>query len=236
MNIELQPAYVLHTRAYRDTSLIVDLLTCDHGRLSVVSRGAKRRKGGVRQLLNPFTPLLISCQGKSSLKTLTAVESQAAIFLSGKFLLSGFYLNELLTRLLPELDPQPEVFELYRDVIVALADGQPLEPSLRHFEFSLLGLLGYDLVFDAEIDSGKPIQVGEHYCYVPEQGFRDCRRDNQLARLYPVFPGEILLSMGRGDFSDGAVKSAAKKLARLALSPLLGDKPLKARELFKPAG
>src|SRR4051812_11493872 len=138
MQIELQPAYILHTRPYRDTSMLVDFITPEFGRITAVARGVRSRKTPKRNLLNPFTRLLISFQGKTDLKLLTHFEAEGTHFtLAAKHLFSGFYLNELLVRLLPDLDAHPEIYSLYEQSLQQLNAQQDLEPILRFFELQL---------------------------------------------------------------------------------------------------
>lgn len=240
MRVELQPAYVLHARDYRDTSLIVDLITPDYGRLAVVARGARGRKGksGVKQLLAPFQPLLISFQGKGDLKTMTAVEPAATTrFLTGKLLYSALYLNELMIRLLLPMDSHPVLYDAYQKTINILADKSSnevdLEPVLRQFELSLLEELGYGLCFDVDVETSLAIEGQSLYCYIPESGFICC--DEPVNGQYQglVIKGEVLQAIAELDFSNIEVRRAAKQLTRLALTPLLGNKPLKSRELFR---
>ena len=241
--VELQPAFVLHSRDYRDTSLIVDLLTPDYGRISVVARGARGRKGrsSIKQLLAPFQALLISCQGKGELKTLTGIEAAGApVFLHGNILYSGFYINELLMRLLLPMDAHPTIYAAYQQALAGLtvlnrkqadAADLPLEPVLRQFELTLLEALGYGLEFSVDGETGAPIAEESLYYLVPDTGFVCCDGDIYRQRQLAVFSGGLLHRIGRREFSDVDVRRAAKLLLREALKPLLGVKPLKSREL-----
>ena len=237
MRIELQPAFVLHAKAYRDTSLIVDLLTPDYGRLAVVAKGARGRKGkSTKQQLTPFQPQLISCLGKGELKTLTAVEPAGVpLFLSGKNLYSALYLNELLMRLLLPMEPHPAIYDAYSRALGGLAEVSEaaLEPLLRRFELLMLEELGYAPCFDTDAGSGEPMLAQQGYVFVAETGFVAA----DLSDSASPFLGEHLLAMSRLDFSDPGVRRAAKRFCRMALRALLGEKPLRSRELFaKPPG
>jgi DNA repair protein RecO (recombination protein O) len=151
-NIELQPAYVLHTREYRDTSLLVDFLTLDYGLLRVVARGVRGKKSNRRALLQALQPLLVSTSGRGELQTLTAVEAAAPVFqLHGERLFSVLYINEILTRLLQPGQAHPEIYRLYQSSLVALLNNTLIECALRRFEYQLLFELGYgpDLSYDA---------------------------------------------------------------------------------------
>jgi len=250
VRVEFQPAYVLHTRPYRDTSLLLDLLTPDWGRLSAVAKGVRRGKSQRRPLLNPFIPLLVSFQGRSNLQTLTGVEADGPGHrLQGLGLYSGFYLNELLVRLLGEWDASPAIYRDYQRVMQRLSQltqGSPgpdetstnsPEPILRLFEWNLLSHLGYGINFNREAETGAEIQAASLYRFDPEAGFigpqtvdPDTLDSTTRASL---FRGEDLLACDREDFSNSQTRVAAKRLSRLMLQPLLGSKPLKSRDLFK---
>lgn len=239
MRIEFQPAYVLHTRPYRDTSLLLDLLTPDLGRVGAVAKGVRRGKSQRRPLLNPFTPILVSLQGRSSLKTLTAVEANGrGHHLSGLTLYSGFYVNELLVRLLGELDPNPDIFDDYQWTLEALSainaeTNRSPEPLLRQFEWRFLESLGYGIGFDQEADTGNPINPAVSYRFDPEAGFSPAEESQTQANSPQLFLGRDLLACANTDFSNPQTLTTAKRLSRLMLQPLLGGKPLKSRELFR---
>lgn len=235
MRLELQPAFILHTRPYRDTSLLIDFFTPDHGRLSAVARGMRQRKSTTRALLNPFTRLLISLQGKSELKLLTAVEADNQFFsLQGEYLYSGLYLNELLLRSLPLADPHQQLFTHYAQSLQALQAQQILEPILRCFELDLLNELGYGVDFEHDALTGAAIMAECNYVFESEQGFIRVEDLNHVgARL--VLAGRTLLDIAQRDFSSVAVHSGSKQLCRQLLKPLLGHRPLRSRELFVQA-
>ena len=227
---EHQPAYILHTRPYRDTSMLVDFLTPEFGRITAVARGVRSRKTPKRNLLNPFTRLLISFQGKTDLKLLTHFEAEGAHFaLTAKHLFSGFYLNELLERLLPELDAHPEIYKLYEQSLQALSAQQDLEPVLRCFEFQLLHELGYGIDFEVDAKSGDAISAQVNYCLDPSQGVYFAHAD---VPLHFQFCGAHINAIAQCDFSLPEVKQTAKRISRILLKPLLGSKPLMSRELF----
>ncbi|MBU3069920.1 DNA repair protein RecO [Aestuariicella sp. G3-2] len=229
MRVELQPGYILHSRPFRDTSLILDCLTEDYGRLSLIAKGARSAKSRQRQLCQPFTPLLLSWQGKSSLKTLTSIESrQLPLGLKGEFLFSGLYLNELLTRLVPEQDSCPEIYQSYEVALGQLADMLPLEPVLRAFELRMLEDLGYHLDLSRDAD-GLDLRAEEMYQWWPEQGWR-LASDTLTAQS---FPGVHLQAMREGDFQDPQTQRSAKVLTRILFKPLLGERPLQSRKLFQ---
>lgn len=233
MRVDLQPAFVLHTRPYRDTSMLVDLLTPDFGRLAIIAKGVRRGKSSRRALLNPFNALLVSFQGKGGLKLLTSVEPGAGSFrLEGASLYSGFYLNELLIRLLAEQDPQERIYRRYYATLEALAAGADLEPLLRQFEFGLLADMGYGLDVAVDAESGAPVVDEHRYRLDVEQGLRAVGSGSELESKQPLYLGSELKAIAAGDFSRSETRSQAKRLTRAMLAPLLGDKPLKSRDLF----
>lgn len=230
--VQLQPAFVLHTRPYRDTSLLVEALTRDYGRLTLVARGQRQSRQKARRPVQAFTPLLISWQGKTDLKTLTAAESSSTTsFLGGAYLYSGLYANELLMRLVPQGDAHEGIFEAYRNLLAGLVSGQELQVVLRQFEFRLLEDLGYGLDLSADANTGAAIMPEQVYHYVSDVGFLGVDGNSQQATS--GFLGKDLLAIASGDYAQKETLRAAKRLARLALAPHLGNKPLKSRELFR---
>tara|TARA_R110000868_G_scaffold6865_5_gene38045 strand:+ start:29920 stop:30606 length:687 start_codon:yes stop_codon:yes gene_type:complete len=224
MSFDLQPAYVLHSRPYRDSSALVDLLTLREGMQRVVWRGAKRGKGIKPQ---PFTPLLLSLYGRGDLKTLRQAEVAGGhVRLQGEALFSGLYLNELLVRLLSGGDPQTLLFAAYQTALEQLAAERAVEPVLREFEWQLLSLLGYG--FSLQTDAlGEPLSCAALYLWDAEQGLQ--RTESQKPGL---LPGAGLLAMSSGDWQHPAALHTAKRLMRKALAVHLGDRPLMSRQLF----
>ena len=236
MRINLQPAYILHSRPYRDSSLLLEVFTAEHGRISLVGRGSRRRArgGSTGALLQPFTPLLVSFSGRSELRTLTAVEAVGmVIFLRGDSLYSGLYLNELLMRLLHRHDPHQTLFALYGQALQDLASSNPPDATLRQFEFRLLDDLGYGFELAAEGGSGEPVRADGWYHFNPDVGLVAGEQGSDPAQ--PTFHGADLLEMAVGKF-DGGVRLTAKRLMRQALAQHLGAAPLKSRDLFRGRG
>jgi DNA repair protein RecO (recombination protein O) len=217
------PAFVLHSRAYRESSALVDLLT-PQGRWRVVMRSARGKAGS---LVRAFVPLEVELRGRGELKTIGRLETAGiAHFLQGYELFSGLYLNELLIRLLPAEDPHPELFEHYQLTISALAAKRPLEPLLRAFEWRLLDELGYGFALDHDAH-GQPVDAATLYRLQADAGFEP------VLQLQPgVFQGRDLLAMATADWEAPGALAAAKRLMRQALAPHLGGKPLVSRELF----
>ena len=224
-----QRGFVLHRRAYSETSLLVDVFTEDTGRLSLLAKGARARRSAWKSVLQPFTPLLLRWSGKSGLKILTKAEPAAITLpLQQTALYSGFYINELICRVLEQETAQPQLFQDYLRCLTELA-GTPLavEPVLRRFEFQLLQSLGYGVDFLHCAGSGQPIDENMTYRYREEQGFMASLIKDNL-----TFYGRDLLAFEQRRFDDSTVLQAAKRFTRLALKPYLGSKPLKSRELF----
>lgn len=224
-----QRGFVLHRRAYSETSLLVDVFTEDTGRLSLLAKGARARRSAWKSVLQPFTPLLLRWSGKSGLKILTKAEPAAITLpLQQTALYSGFYVNELICRVLEQETAQPQLFQDYLRCLTELA-GAPLavEPVLRRFEFQLLQSLGYGVDFLHCAGSGQSIDENMTYRYREEQGFMASLIKDNL-----TFYGRDLLAFEQRRFDDSTVLQAAKRFTRLALKPYLGSKPLKSRELF----
>ncbi|MFN7098647.1 MAG: DNA repair protein RecO, partial [Gammaproteobacteria bacterium] len=148
----LEPAYILHYRAYRDTSLIVEFFTKQHGRITAVAKAARSSRSPWRGLLSPGIPLLITCVGKHELLTLTQAEPDGSpLMLQGKALFSLFYVNELVMHLLHRFDSHVQLYEQYAQTLTQLATASQIEIPLRIFEWKLLQELGYGLALDKDI-------------------------------------------------------------------------------------
>ncbi len=227
--ISLQPAFILHAKPYRDSSLLVDLLTHNYGRISGIARqvrGAKTRKA----LVQSFAPLLVSWAGKTELMSIGQIESNGIPYhLTGTTLISGFYLNELLVRLLYRYDPHPNLFVAYQTALIKLQNGENPESVLRLFECELIAELGYGLQFNQEAITQLEILPEKFYRFDHEHGFVLCEQMNSQQIL---FRGKSLLALHRQNLNDIEDLQAAKRLLRLVLAPLLGNKPIKSRELF----
>lgn len=231
MRISLQPAFILHHRPYRESSLIIDFLTQEYGRISLIARGVRVARSKNRSILQSFVPLFVSWQGKSELMTLTGVEASEPPFrLRGNCLLSGFYLNEILMRVLHKHDPYTALYSLYDDTLRALQREGLQQKILRLFEKKLLEELGYGLQLQYDILTGKPLVAEERYRFHPEQGFKLCQGNEALPEW--TFLGKSLLALLAEDFNEVDCLRDAKRLMRLAFLPLLGSKPLQSRKLF----
>ncbi len=227
--IDHQPAYLLHAYPWRETSLIVEALTRDHGRVAMVARGARRPRSVLRGVLLGFVPLELSWFGQGELRTLARAEwlgGQA--LLTGQALMCGYYLNELLLRLSARDDAHPAIFELYRDTLRLLAAGASFEPLLRSFEAGLLRELGYGVQYDVESQTGAPLMPQATYTYIIERGVVPGALAGgvQLA-------GKVLLDIAAGDYSDPRTLAGAKALMRHLINHQLGGEPLESRRVWK---
>ncbi|UAX42104.1 DNA repair protein RecO [Pasteurella canis] len=224
-----QRGFVLHRRAYSETSLLVDLFTEETGRVTVLAKGARSKRSSLKGVLQPFTPLLLRWTGRAELKTLTKVEPAAiALPLQHVALYSGFYINELISRVLEPETAYPQLFQDYLHCLTELARApQQVEPSLRYFEFQLLQTLGYGVDFCHCAGSGEVVDENMTYHYREEKGFIASLIKDNL-----TFYGRELLAFEARQFNNAATLQAAKRFTRIALKPYLGNKPLKSRELF----
>ncbi|WP_239954165.1 DNA repair protein RecO [Pantoea sp. Z09] len=225
-----QRAFVLHSRPYSETSLLLDLFSESHGRVRVLAKGARARRSQLKGTLQPFTPLLVRWTGRGDVKTLTKAEAVSlALPLSGITLYCGLYVNELVARVLEQEFPFSELFFDYLNCLQTLAaDNSSPEPALRRFELALLGHLGYGVDFLHCAGSGEPVADAMTYSYREEKGFIASLVAGQRS-----FTGRQLRALWERDFPDADTLRAAKRFTRIALKPYLGGKPLKSTELFR---
>ncbi|MEN8177789.1 MAG: DNA repair protein RecO [Pseudomonadota bacterium] len=228
----LQPCFVIHRRDYRNSSLLLELFTLNEGRLPAIARGAKSGRGQRAALLQPFSPLQVSVTGRGEIKALGQVEAEGQAFsLHGKLLYCGFYLNELLMRLMQRSDPHEDLFVHYYNTLTALAKGHAVDQFLRGFEVRLLKEIGYALMLDHDSVSGSPVAPEKVYDYLIEQG--PVESYSQTDFRGHLVHGRTLLCLQNGEVMDRRSMTEAKALMRRILAFYLGDKPLKSRELFR---
>lgn len=220
-----EPALVLHVRPYRESSAIVNLLTLYHGRVAVVARGTRTRRGNP---LQPFNRIRASWQGRGSLATLIGAEPDAHLWLQGDALTAGFYVLELIDRLVRERESVPRVYAGACWTLDRLRDGQPApEIVLRQFEHLLLEELGYGLDFARDATRDEPIDADAYYWFEPGTGF--VRAPGAAPSAYP---GHVLNAIAAADYDNRVVRVAAKRISRRALAVLLGPRPLASRKLL----
>lgn len=230
-HIVLQPAFILHARPYRDSSFLLDVFSQEQGRVHLVARGVRSGKNKTAGILQPFSPLLLSWQGKTDLMTLVHAELQRVPYIMpGEAVLCGFYLNEVLVRVLQKADPCPRLYRIYESTLQYLTQSVNISSILRLFEKHLLSELGYALPLEHDVQ-GRSILPKEKYVFIPALGFKPCAagivHDNNS-----LFSGESLLALQQEHFPNQDILREIKHLMQMALLPLLGEKPLKSRECF----
>lgn len=247
--VSLQPAYILHHRQFRNTSLIVDLLTPEHGRVSAVARGARTAKSRRRPLLQPFRPLLVSWTGRSELRTLTSVEeSGMPLSLEGISLSCAYYASELALHLAPRDTASDIAFAHYVQALVQLVEAADIEVTLRQYELDLLDSLGLlpDLsccdrqgaAVDASANYAFNVKLGQAIRLTADADENQSESISPGAENPPAVPGlkisgKALLAMHHRDFADAQVRREAKQLMRQLIAEQLGGQPLKSRALFE---
>ncbi len=220
MRVSLAPAFILHRRPYGETSYLLDVLTEDHGRISLIAKGVRKSKSSHKAILQPFVPLLLSWQGKTELMTMTGAEANGAgLHLQGDCLLAAFYINEILNYLLLKQDPHPKLYTIYAHTLVELQTMPLQQRILRLFEKKLLEELGYGIWRnDFEADG--------FYRFYPESGFVRC------ADGIDTFSGKMLLDLALEKLEEEGLLKEAKRLMRVLFKPLLNGRELKSKELF----
>lgn len=225
-----QSVFVLHTYPFKETSLIVELFSRDYGRIAAVAKGARRPRSAMRGMLQSFQPLQAVWSGKAELKTLHSLEWGGRMTLmAGGSLMCGFYMNELIIRLLPREDAHEQLFDEYAATLLALHDIEHLAVTLRMFELKLLQALGYAIPL-LQDTQGEPIQAERWYDYLPEQGAHPIQSSAPATGL--AIQGETLLAMQAEHYTSPSVLSQSKQLMRYLLGFYLGDNPLYTRQLL----
>ena len=223
--VHLQPGFILHHRKYKETSLILDVLTEDFGKVSLVAKGVRKAKSKTLGLLQPFIPLRISFLGNSELKTLSQVEIKPPLLnLKGIPLYCGFYVNDLAYHFLYQYDPHPEVFWVYRECLAGLAETKSIEEVLRLFEISLLEYTGYGLQLEQDSSNGNPIEPGKQYQFNVDQG--------PVEEENGPFSGATIIALRTRQLENEQVLAEAKRLMRRVIDFHLQDKKLKSRALI----
>ena len=218
--VELEPAFVLAQRPYRDSSRLLEALTPSYGRVGLVARGVRAPRSRIGSVLQSFAPLLLSWQAAGELGTLRSAESRApAVPLAGERVFYGWYLNELLLRLLPRDDPHPLLYALYEALLPQLAGAaDDAERALRVFEKRLLADLGYALQLPADLDAGC------RYRYDAERGPLEDRDG---------MPGASLIALRDEKLDTTQARIDARRILRSALRAHLGDRELESARLLR---
>jgi DNA repair protein RecO (recombination protein O) len=229
---EGQPAFVLHSYPFRETSLIVESFTRSQGRVALVARGARRPRSPLRGALLAFQPLLLSWSGRTELRTLLKAEWQGGYEpLTGLSLICGFYVNELVLRLVPRDDPHEALFDIYRDTLGGLGRANDQAAALRRFEKSLLHELGYGLMLDCDAETGAPIVAERPYTYVIERG--PVARRSGATENGVELTGQTLLDLRADNYGNPVTQQQSKALMRTLITHLLGDRVLHTRQLLR---
>jgi DNA repair protein RecO (recombination protein O) len=229
--VSLEPAFLLHHYPWRETSRILELFTRTHGRVSVFSRASRRASSSLASALQPFSEILVSWSGRGEAGQLTGAERvRPPAPLSGDRLMSGFYANELLLKLLQRHDPHPVLFDAYASLLGHLLDPQA-EPTraLRLFEKTLLEELGWGLSLERDARTGAELEPQRSYRYRIDGGPEalDGVADGTL-----IFCGASLLSLAREELADPRSMADARRLLRAALDQCLDGKPLRTRDVL----
>jgi DNA repair protein RecO (recombination protein O) len=226
-----QPGYVLHTYPYKESSLIVEAFTRGFGRVALLARGARRPRSAMRGLLLSFHPLRLGWSGSAELSTLVSAEWAGALQpLEGRGLMCGFYLNELLLRLLPRDDPHEALFDAYGEALGGLSQGTAQASVLRSFEKRLLAELGYAPLLEREAASGAPIEPGRRYVYEPDKGPVPTRGS---ANGNLIVSGQTLLDLAAGEYDRPETRDEARMLLRALIGQRLHGQVLHTRAVLR---
>lgn len=228
MRVQLQQAYCMHARRYRESSRIVEMLTPDHGLVSCLGHSSRKKNASVDLL---FAPLLISWSGRGDLFTLTHVESVSAKRVTTpEVSIMGMYLNELILKLVPKSSPSKEIFQLYENVMQLLEQGESQEKVLRLFEIELLELVGHGLSLDQEVDHETPIYEDQFYRY--DMGLGPAKIQHQNS-AWNVIKGTTLIGLQSPLNMEASCLTEAKRLMRGVINWHLDGRPLHSREILQ---
>lgn len=229
---ENQNIYILHTYPFKETSLIVEMLSKEFGRIAVAAKGARRPRSSLRGMLLPLQPLQATWSGLNELKTLHSIEwSDRFLSIEGDALICGFYLNELMMRLLPKDDPHPALYDHYHQAVLALSKNNGLSVTLRRFELRLLQELGYQVPLNNDIH-GRIIDFDKTYIYHADSGPLEGKELEGSVEI----SGKTLIDMAADNYQDPLTEKQSKQLMRYLINHYIGDKPLHSKQLFMAAG
>ncbi|HSX59942.1 MAG TPA: DNA repair protein RecO [Tahibacter sp.] len=230
MRVDGQHGWILHARPYRETSLLLEGWSRDHGRIGLVARGVrKERPRQPRALLQPLVPLSLGWSGQGDLALLTGIDARGQPpAIAGDALVCAIYVNELVMRLLPRHDAVPDLFDAYEDTLQRLAASPARAWTLRRFERDLLAETGYGLVLEAEADSGAEIEADADYIYIPEHGLVPYAQQPNVLRLR----GSALLALAEDRMPDAADLQCLRRLMRALITHQLGGASLRSWALL----
>ncbi|MGB1289419.1 MAG: DNA repair protein RecO [Porticoccaceae bacterium] len=233
MRVESEPGFILHTIPYRETSLLVDLFSLNHGRVRCVAKGFRKpNKKGIAKTLFPYTEHHFHWQGRGELKTLIQADPlQSPVFLKQEALFVGLYTNELLYKLLHQHDPHQPLYHFYHQFMSHLSVSGLDQAELRRFEMLLLEELGYGLVLDAEAETGQAVSAECLYYYIPDQGLK-LIQDQSQDNIYAL-SGADIMALSQGQLEKQSVLRTAKQLTRQVIDFYLDGKELNSRELYR---
>ncbi|MGH8548024.1 MAG: DNA repair protein RecO [Methylococcales bacterium] len=225
--ISLQSAFVLHSRSYRESSLLLDVFSSDYGKIALVAKGIRKNRSGLCAILQPFNPIRVSWSGKTDLYTLTAAELiPPGISLQGRNLYCGLYLNELLNYFLHRHDPHRNLFSHYAAALMALSEHDAAEETLRYFELALLDEIGFGLQIEQDSESGEAIKPDRRYDYRIGQGLVES--DSSVHGI----AGSTLISLVQRKLQGPVQLSESKRMMRAIIDNHLAGKALRSRSLF----
>ncbi len=225
--IYLQNSFIIHSRSYRETSLLLDVFSRDYGKVALIAKGIRKRKTKLAGVLQPFNLLRLSWSGRSELQTMTEAELVLpSLQIRGKSLFCGFYLNELIDRFLHRHDPHPDLFAFYSAALLDLANGVDIEKVLRCFELALLDEVGYGLQLDRDPESGHEVEAESLYVYVVGQG------PILSEPTHNVVHGDTLIELRQRKLKSARALAEAKRLMRSIIDFHLNGAVLQSRSLF----
>lgn len=229
MNVDFNPAFILHQRPYRERSVLLDVYSEGHGRINILAKGVRQKKRSQIGLLQLYQPLLLSWFGRSDLQTLAAAEAEGpAYLLRAESALCGLYINELMVKLLPLGEAEPALFMAYQQALTGLQSAESNEITLRLFEKNLLSHLGYGLVIEQEAETGDNITIQQDYYYVADRGLYCWQAGQDCNRI----SGRSLQHLIDEQGFDQTSLNEIKQLMRSVIHFYLAGKPLRSRELF----
>jgi DNA repair protein RecO (recombination protein O) len=230
MRVQLEPSYILHSRPYRESSVLLEVLSREHGRIGLIARGARGARSRWKSILQPFRPLLLSWSQRGELGTVTGADQIAAPPpLNGEPLFCALYANELLVRFLQRSDPHAGLFDQYRDLLAALGGGEASQAALRLFEYHVLTAAGFGLQLDCESDSGCELRADAWYRYEPESG--PVAGQPGQGPGQELVSGSALLALKSGEIGEEHLREL-KLLMRRLIRHYLGDRAIKSQQLF----
>jgi DNA repair protein RecO (recombination protein O) len=227
---EQQPGYVLHTYPYKETSLIVEVFTRGFGRVALLARGARRPRSAMRGVLLSFHPLRLGWSTSTELGNLISAEWSGALQpLAGRGLMCGFYLNELLLRLLPRDDAHEALFDFYAEALARLAAGSAQAAVLRSFEKRMLAELGYAPLLERDAASGAPVEPGRRYVYEPDRGPMPSSHSSSDLSV----SGQTLLDLAADEYERPETRDEARTLLRALIGQRLHGQTLHTRAVLR---